>query len=105
MLLSLFEQNGRGKSSHDFPDFVGLLSNISSWPMIQRCAEILTLMMMPNFKVLQEDLSKLFQSSVDCQMLFNIDKCSVMHVWKSNIMVMNMLWWEVLTTEGKRDLK
>ena len=33
---------------------------------------------------LQEDLRKLFQWPVDWQMLFNSDKCSVMHVGKSN---------------------
>lgn len=103
MLLSLFEQNGRGKSSHDFPDFVGLLSNISKLADDTKMRRNID--SDDDAKVLQEDLSKLFQSSVDCQMLFNIDKCSVMHVWKSNIMVMNMLWWEVLTTEGKRDLR
>ena len=33
---------------------------------------------------LKEDLSKLFQWSVDWQMLFNIEKCKVMHIGFQN---------------------
>ena len=56
-------------------------------------------------KMLQEDLRKLFQWSVDWQMLFNIDKCSVMHVGKSNNGNDYALGEKVLTTtEEERDL-
>ena len=35
-------------------------------------------------KFLQEDLSTLFQWSVDWQMMFNVDKCKVLHVGRNN---------------------
>src|SRR5580692_7626088 len=35
-------------------------------------------------EILREDLEKIFQWSVDWQMLFNTDKCTVVHMGKSN---------------------
>ena len=56
-------------------------------------------------KILQEDLRKLFQWSVDWQMLFNIDKCSVMHVGKFNNGNEYALGGKILaTTEEERDM-
>ena len=34
--------------------------------------------------VLREDLRRMFRWSQDCQMLFNLEKCSVMHMGKGN---------------------
>lgn len=34
--------------------------------------------------ILREDLSKIFQWSIDWQMLFNLDKCTVMHLGRNN---------------------
>ena len=56
-------------------------------------------------EILQEDLKKLFQWSLDWQMLFNIDKCSVMHVGKANPGTEYTLGGKVLTTtEEEKDL-
>ena len=35
-------------------------------------------------KILREDLGRLFKWSEDWNMLFNIDKCAVMHVGRKN---------------------
>ena len=34
--------------------------------------------------ILKSDLNQIYQWSLDCQMLFNVDKCSVLHLGYNN---------------------
>jgi hypothetical protein len=56
-------------------------------------------------KVLRDDLATLYQWSEDWQMLFNIDKCAVMHVGKkNNKFEYKMGERELRSTEEEKDL-
>ena len=56
-------------------------------------------------KILESDLAKLFQWSTDWQMLFNIDKCALMHIGARNKKFDYQLGGKQLrSTEEERDL-
>ena len=81
----------------------GILSKISKFADDTKlCREIGNTL---DAESLQEDLKRLAQWSLDWQMLFNIDKCSVMHVGKHNENHRYQLSGKELTvTTEERDL-
>src|SRR6218665_751440 len=55
--------------------------------------------------ILREDLRRMFRWSQDCQMLFNLEKCSVMHMGKRNQELSYEMGGKVLkVNEEERDL-
>ena len=56
-------------------------------------------------KILESDLAKLFQWSTDWQMLFNIDKCAVMHIEARNKKFdYQLVGKQLRSTKEERDL-
>ena len=55
-------------------------------------------------KMLQEDLKRLSQWSMDWQMLFNVDKCSVMHIGKQDDYKYELCGQFLKCTSEERDL-
>ena len=56
-------------------------------------------------KIMREDLKKLYQWSLDWQMIFNVDKCSVMHMGRKNEEFQYEMGGKLLrVTEEEKDL-
>ena len=53
-------------------------------------------------EILRNDLNKMFQWSIDWQMLFNTDKCTVMHMGKNNLEHEYKLGGKVLRKSSKK---
>ena len=54
---------------------------------------------------LQEDINKLVEWANKCQMSFNVDRCSVMHIGHNNMKRnYNMSNQQLPTTDQQRDL-
>ena len=69
--------------------------------------------MIPNFATeletlveLQEDINKLVEYANKWQMIFNVDKCSVMHIGHNNMQSnYNMSHQQLPTTDQQQDLQ
>ena len=56
------------------------------------------------FELLRDDLKNLAKWAIDWQMLFNVDKCVVMHTGTNNLYSYNMNNATLKTVDVERDL-
>ena len=83
----------------------GILSNISKFADDTKLSRAVSDDQEADIGLLQEDPRRMFRWSHDRQMLFNLEKCSIMHVEKRNQELSYKMLGKVLkVSEKERDL-